>query len=124
MAAQRSGVFSSCVRIVCVTGRAVPIHIRCPCLGEVGSCGCAVTRMMDNTDKRDNAPTPAEVRRRLAEQIPPNWQLCAAKSELRRGPDVAPSQAVADLLTGPGRNPSEGEELLDWMRKNEGVWRT
>lgn len=37
---------------------------------------------------------------------------------------VAPSQAVADLLTGPGRNPSEAEELLDWMRKNENVWRT
>ena len=36
---------------------------------------------------------------------------------------VALSQAVADLLTGPGRNPSEAEELLDWMRKNEDVWR-
>jgi hypothetical protein len=37
---------------------------------------------------------------------------------------VAPSQAVADLLTGPGRNPSEAEALLDWMRKNEDAWRT
>jgi hypothetical protein len=37
---------------------------------------------------------------------------------------VAPSQAVADLLTGSGRNPSEAEELLDWMRRNENVWRT
>lgn len=36
---------------------------------------------------------------------------------------VAPSQAVADLLTGPGRNPSEAEELIDWMRRNEDVWR-
>ena len=37
---------------------------------------------------------------------------------------VAPSQAVADLLTGPGRNPSEAEAILDWMRENEDVWRT
>jgi hypothetical protein len=37
---------------------------------------------------------------------------------------VAPSQAVADLLTGSGRNPAEAEELLDWMRRNEGAWRT
>ncbi len=36
---------------------------------------------------------------------------------------VAPSQAAADLLTGPGRGPDEAEALLDWMRKNEHVWR-
>lgn len=36
---------------------------------------------------------------------------------------VAPSQLVADLLTGPGRDPSEGEELLSWMRENEDAWR-
>ena len=36
---------------------------------------------------------------------------------------VAPSQAVVDLLTGPGRNPAEADELLSWMRRNEDVWR-
>ena len=36
---------------------------------------------------------------------------------------VAPSQAVADLLSGPGRNPSEGEYLLDWMEANTNDWR-
>lgn len=36
---------------------------------------------------------------------------------------VAPSQLAVDLLTGPGRDPSEGNELLDWMRKNEDAWR-
>ncbi len=36
---------------------------------------------------------------------------------------VAPSQAAADLLTGSGRTPSEGEELLDWMKGNERAWR-
>jgi hypothetical protein len=41
-------------------------------------------------------------------------------SELRL---VAPSQLAADLLTGPGREPSEGEELLSWMREYESAWR-
>lgn len=36
---------------------------------------------------------------------------------------VAPSQAVADLLSGPGRNPAEGEYLLDWMEANTDGWR-
>lgn len=36
---------------------------------------------------------------------------------------VAPSQAAVDLLTGPGRTPAEGQELLDWMEKHERAWR-
>ena len=36
---------------------------------------------------------------------------------------AAPSQVAADLLTGPGRSPTEGNALLDWMRKNENEWR-
>jgi hypothetical protein len=37
---------------------------------------------------------------------------------------VALSQLAVDLLTGTGREPSEGEELLTWMGKNERAWRT
>ena len=37
---------------------------------------------------------------------------------------VAPTQLAADLLTGPGREPSQGEEILAWMKENEDVWRT
>ena len=37
---------------------------------------------------------------------------------------VAPSQLAVDLLTGPGREPSQGEQLLKWMEKNEDVWRS
>lgn len=37
---------------------------------------------------------------------------------------VAPSQLTVDLLTGPGREPSEGNELLSWMRGNEDAWRS
>jgi hypothetical protein len=36
---------------------------------------------------------------------------------------VAPSQLAADLLTGPGRDPAEGEELIAWMERNQDVWR-
>lgn len=36
---------------------------------------------------------------------------------------AAPSQAVADLLGGPGRNPAEGEYLLEWMEANTHEWR-
>ena len=36
---------------------------------------------------------------------------------------AAPTQIVADLLTASGRMPSEGEELLAWMKDNERVWR-
>jgi hypothetical protein len=36
---------------------------------------------------------------------------------------VAPSQAVVDLMTGPGRNPAEGEVVLDWMEANIDAWR-
>ena len=37
---------------------------------------------------------------------------------------VAPSQLAVDLLTGPGREPAQGEELLQWMQDNEPAWRT
>lgn len=36
---------------------------------------------------------------------------------------VAPSQAAADLLGGPGRNPSEGDHLVKWMKENQDAWR-
>jgi hypothetical protein len=36
---------------------------------------------------------------------------------------AAPSQVAADLLTGPGRSPAEGEALLEWMREHEDAWR-
>lgn len=35
---------------------------------------------------------------------------------------AAPSQVAADLLTGPGRSPAEGEELIRWMQQHEHAW--
>lgn len=37
---------------------------------------------------------------------------------------VAASQLAVDLLTGPGREPSQGEAILQWMKGNEHAWRT
>lgn len=36
---------------------------------------------------------------------------------------AAPAQVAADLMSGPGRAPSEAEALIDWMRRNEQSWR-
>lgn len=36
---------------------------------------------------------------------------------------AAPTQVALDLLTSPGRGPQEGEELIEWMKKNEDKWR-
>jgi hypothetical protein len=57
----------------------------------------------------------------LAEPFDPVvFDRTAIRDELRL---VAPTQLAVDLLAGPGREPSEGNELLAWMRKNENVWR-
>ena len=37
---------------------------------------------------------------------------------------VAPGQLAVDLLTGPGREPSQGDQMLSWMESNEHVWRS
>ncbi|MBG0813403.1 hypothetical protein HS045_04100 [Planomonospora sp. ID82291] len=36
---------------------------------------------------------------------------------------AAPAQVAVDLMTGPGRSPSEAEELIEWMVRNESAWR-
>lgn len=36
---------------------------------------------------------------------------------------AAASQVAVDLLTGPGRNPSEAVAVLDWMEVRESAWR-
>lgn len=36
---------------------------------------------------------------------------------------AAPAQVAADLLNGPGREPAEGDYLIEWMKANEAQWR-
>lgn len=49
------------------------------------------------------------------------WERTRSEAELTC---VAVSQCAADLLTGTGREPSEGEALLTWMQSNESAWRS
>ncbi|WP_182263318.1 helix-turn-helix domain-containing protein [Rhodococcus sp. UFZ-B548] len=45
-------------------------------------------------------------------------------SQTKDGYTIAAIEQVAvDLLSGPGRNPVEGEELIEWMRAHESAWR-
>jgi hypothetical protein len=37
---------------------------------------------------------------------------------------VSATQTAVDLMTGPGRNPAEAEELIEWMERNESRWRS
>jgi hypothetical protein len=56
----------------------------------------------------------------------PQYEVVFERSSLKTNgvTVVAPSQVVVDLMTGPGRNPSEAEELLEWMKRNEQSWRS
>lgn len=38
-------------------------------------------------------------------------------------PYVSVAKLAVDCLTGPGRMPSEGDALLEWMRSNPKRWR-
>ncbi len=38
-------------------------------------------------------------------------------------PVAAPPQVAADLLNGPGREPAEGEYLIEWLKTIEKQWR-
>ncbi|NHU84459.1 hypothetical protein GWK18_02395 [Kocuria sp. JC486] len=38
-------------------------------------------------------------------------------------PVAAPPHVAADLLNGPGREPAEGDYLIEWMKANEERWR-
>lgn len=47
------------------------------------------------------------------------------RATLRQGRRyVALSQVAVDLLSGPGRSPSEAEMLMAWMKRNEDAWRS
>lgn len=60
----------------------------------------------------------------LVEPKKPDAAAFDRRRESRNGYSIAaPSQVAADLMNGPGRNPSEAEELLAWMQMHEDEWR-
>jgi hypothetical protein len=53
-----------------------------------------------------------------------DYDVAFERTRLEDGLRVAAlSQAAVDLLSGPGRNPSEATALMDWMERNESAWR-
>lgn len=53
-----------------------------------------------------------------------DYDVVFERAQMTDGVRVAAvSQVAVDLLTGPGRNPSEATALLDWMAANEPAWR-
>lgn len=57
--------------------------------------------------------------------IEPYDDVVFARTSLRdRVVCVSAAQLAVDLLTGPGRDPAEGDELLAWMKGNEDAWRS
>ena len=57
--------------------------------------------------------------------VTPRDPVVYERTVQKRGLTVAAlSQVVVDLLTSPGRGPSEGEALINWMRGHESAWRT
>lgn len=60
----------------------------------------------------------------LVEPRKPNDVAFDRVAESQRGFAIAaPAQVAVDLWNGPGRNPSEAQELLAWMSANESEWR-
>jgi hypothetical protein len=56
--------------------------------------------------------------------LDPFDEVAEARSVFEEGVRyAAPSQVVADCLSGPGRMPAEGEALLAWMVEDENRWR-
>lgn len=56
--------------------------------------------------------------------IEPDDDYVFDRAELSDGQKyAAPSQVVVDLLSGPGRNPEEGLDLIRWMTAHEKDWR-
>ena len=53
-----------------------------------------------------------------------DYDVAFERIRLEEGLRVAAlSQVAVDLLSGPGRNPSEATALMDWMERNESAWR-
>ena len=84
--------------------------------------GLYVTDAIQAIDRLDLRETDAGANVVLLEPLDPvAFDRTVERDGLRC---VAPSQLVVDLLTGPGREPSQGEQMLKWMEENQRVWRS
>ena len=94
---------------------------RCDPIAPVRLATIYVTDPSQAIDRLDLRETEAGANVVLLEPLDPVvFDRTVARDGLRC---VAPSQLAVDLLTGPGREPAQGEEMLSWMERNEHVWR-
>ena len=75
----------------------------------------------DKTLQTLRGPGAARALRALVDFAPPYGVRELANRTSASAPTLS---RVIDLLTGPGRAPAEGEELLAWMKEHTDAWRT
>lgn len=109
------------------------LDLRYAATGSLGSASVApvtparlavifVDDMEEAAGHLDLRPAEAGANVILAEPFDPVvYERCREQESIAY---VALGQNAADLLTSPGRGPSEAEELMDWMTKNEHAWRS
>ena len=102
-----------------ITGtRAVPEEATVAPPANLVAYGRSVTGLAEELDLVPNGTSPNVVLLRpLSDVVFERTRTCDDLT------CVAISQAAIDLLTGPGRGPSEAEALLAWMAEREGEWR-
>jgi hypothetical protein len=77
-----------------------------------------IRALAESTDIR-----PADAGANIAVVTPFDSVIFERTSEKKGITVAAVSQIAVDLINSPGRGPSEGEALIEWMRHNEHVWR-
>ena len=91
-------------------------------IAPVRLAGIYVTDAIQAIDRLDLRETEAGANVVLLEPLDPVvFDRTVERDGLRC---VAPGQLAVDLLTGPGREPSQGQQMLKWMERNEHVWRS
>ncbi|MEJ7842977.1 MAG: MarR family transcriptional regulator, partial [Rubrobacter sp.] len=81
-----------------------------------------VDDVQDAAERLELRPAEAGANVVLAEPFDPVvYERCREEEGISY---VVLSQNAADLLTSPGRGPSEAEELMDWMERHEDDWRS
>jgi hypothetical protein len=80
-----------------------------------------VDRAQDAIEQLDLRPVEGAANVLLA---PTDYDVVFQRTQNMNGLRLAAkTQIVVDLLTAPGRGPSEAQALLDWMSANESAWR-
>ena len=70
------------------------------------------------------SPRSRRRRQRLAHRAISTTSCSSEPSRATAWSASTPPNSPSTCLTGPGRDPAEGDELLTWMERNQDAWRT